>query len=204
MGREFLRLLETAFPPSNPLHKLFNKNTVKVSYKCMPNMAQSVSRHNAKILQVDQQQQPPGCNCQGGPGTCPVEGKCQTDCVVYRNTVTEAGSGTAETYTGVTGNTFKKRWDGHKTDMRNPKYRNSTRLSIHVWALKDEGKDFNLTWSLIDRSTAFNPITKKCRICLKEKYKIMYNREGSTLNKRHEVFNSCRHRTQKLLANVKT
>ena len=168
-------------------------------------MAQAVSRHNSRILQGDQQQeQQPGCNCQGGPGTCPVQGKCQTDCVVYRTTVKEKVSECTETYTGVTGNTFKKRWDGHKTDMRNSKYRNSTRLSIHVWDLKDANKEFDLKWKIIDRSTAFNPITRKCRICLKEKFQIMYNREGSTLNKRHEIFNSCRHRTQKLLSNAKT
>ena len=206
VGKEFLRLIDTAFPPSNPLHKLFTRQTVKVSYKCMPNMAQAVSRHNVKILQDNQLQpaQLPGCNCQGGPGNCPVQGRCKTDCVVYRATVTETMSGKLETYTGVTGNTFKKRWYGHKSDMRNPANRQSSKLSDHIWNLKDENKTFEIDWRLIDRSTSFNPITRKCRICLKEKYQIMYNRDGSTLNKRQEIFNSCRHRTQKLLVNVKT
>ena len=38
VGKEFLKLIDTAFPPNNPLHKLFTRNTVKISYKCMPNM----------------------------------------------------------------------------------------------------------------------------------------------------------------------
>ena len=32
---------------------------------------------------------------------------------------------------------------------------------------------------------------------------IMYRPEGSTLNKRSEIFNTCRHRTQSLLEKVK-
>ena len=48
VGRDFLRLLDNAFPSFNPLHKLFTRQTVKLqSYKCMPNMAVAVSRHNA-------------------------------------------------------------------------------------------------------------------------------------------------------------
>ena len=164
VGREFLRIIDTAFPPSNPLHNLFTRQTVKVSYKCMPKMAQAVSRHNVKVLQDNQQQQAqlPGCNCQGGPGNCPVQGRCKTDCVVYRATVTESMSGKSETYTGVTGNTFKKRWYGHRSDMKNPANRLSSKLSDHIWNLKDENKTFDVNWRLIDRSTSFNPITRKC------------------------------------------
>ena len=61
VGKDFLKLLDEAFPPSNPLHKLFTRQTVKLSYKCMPNMAQAVASQNKKILNEDGQQptQPP-------------------------------------------------------------------------------------------------------------------------------------------------
>ena len=208
LGKEFLKLLDIAFPPSNPLHKLFTRQTVKLSYKCMPNMAQAVARHNAKVLKDDQQEQiqqdQPGCNCQKGPDTCPAQGKCLTSQVVYRATVTETGSGETETYTGLTGNTFKDRWYGHNSDMNNSGNKIKTKLSAHIWELKDRGSDYEIKWDFIDQATVFNPITRKCRLCLKEKYHIMYNTESSTLNKRSEIFNTCRHRTQKLLINVKT
>ena len=42
VGKEFLKLVDTAFPPSNPLHKLFNRHTLKLSYRCMPNMASAI------------------------------------------------------------------------------------------------------------------------------------------------------------------
>ena len=47
IGKDFLNLIDSAFPATNPLRKLFSRQTVKVSYKCMPNMASSVARHNA-------------------------------------------------------------------------------------------------------------------------------------------------------------
>ena len=205
IGRDFLKLIDSAFPPNNPLNKLFSRQSVKVSYKCMPNMSRIVARHNVKILEDNPQQadQQPGCNCQGGPAVCPVQGRCQTDCVVYRVKVTELGAGKLETYTGATGNTFKERMYGHTSDI-NHRDRKGTCLSRHTWDLKDGGKTFDMQWSIVDRASSFNPVTRKCRVCLKEKKEILYNRSGSTLNKRNEVFNTCRHRTQKLLRNFKT
>ena len=168
-------------------------------------MAKAVAQHNVKTLKDDTQRivQQPGCNCQGGPGQCPVQGKCLTDSVVYRATVTETGSGNVETYTGVTGNTFKDRYNGHKYDIRHQKGRHNTCLANHIWNLKDEGENYDIEWQLIDRAPAFNPITRKCRVCLKEKRYILYDQAGSSLNRRHEIFSTCRHRTQKLLSNVK-
>ena len=88
--------------------------------------------------------------------------------------------------------------------MRKPGNRIKTKLSSHVWELKDRGINYDIKWKLLERAPTFNPVTKKCRLCLKEKYFIMYRKENSTLNKRSEVFNTCRHRTQSLLTNVKT
>ena len=170
-------------------------------------MAQAVSKHNTMVQRSNQQQQPlqqPGCNCQGGPATCPMQGQCLTDSVVYRASVTETASGNKETYTGLTANTFKARWNGHNSDMRLASGRSKTKLSNHAWSLKDSGTDFDVEWDFIERATSFNPITKKCRLCLVEKYHIMHNHDSSTLNKRQEIFNTCRHRKQKLLINVKS
>ena len=37
IAKTFFRLLDTHFPRSHSLYKIFNKNTVKVSYSCMKN-----------------------------------------------------------------------------------------------------------------------------------------------------------------------
>ena len=168
-------------------------------------MSQAVSGHNAKLLREDRQaEEQPGCNCRGGPDTCPVGAKCLTDCVVYEATVTETLSGNKETYTGVTSRQFKQRLYEHNADMRKESGRIKSCLSSHVWDLKDRGVGYDVSWKLKDRSTAYSPVTKKCRICLKEKFHILYKRDGASLNKRSEIFNTCRHRKQKLLDNMKT
>ena len=63
VGAKVLRLVDACFPSCHPLSKIINRNTVKVSYRCMPNMGKVLSRHNTKIANQDEiQQPPPGCN----------------------------------------------------------------------------------------------------------------------------------------------
>ena len=97
-------------------------------------------------------------------------------------------------------------WTGGKSMAKifeKPENRTSTMLSSHVWDLKDRGLDFTISWKILDRGPSYNPVSKKCILCLKEKYFIMYHPESSTLNKRSEVFNTCRHRKKSLLSKVK-
>ena len=46
IGARFLKLVDHHFPINNPLRKIFNRNTLKVSYKCTPNLANIISSHN--------------------------------------------------------------------------------------------------------------------------------------------------------------
>ena len=80
-----------------------------------------------------------------------------------------------------------------------------TQLSQHStykWKLKDENKNFNIRWKIIDRGKKFNQRTRKCNLCLKEKYNIIFKPSGATLNRRSELFSVCTHRWQKLLSKV--
>ena len=117
VGKQFLRIIDTSFPLDNPLRKVFNRNTVKVSYKCMPNMSCMVSSHNTKLLKEEpNQQHVQGCNCRGGPANCPLTpAECKKDKIIYVASVTSAYG--VEHYTGLTGNTFKKRWYKHNDDF---------------------------------------------------------------------------------------
>ena len=62
IGRTF-NLLEKHFPSLYRLHKICSKNTVKISYSCMPNMAAILSRHNKTILASKNINVHPPCNC---------------------------------------------------------------------------------------------------------------------------------------------
>jgi hypothetical protein len=200
IGGKFLRIIEKCFPADNPLSKIFNKNTVKISYKCMQNVKQKISMHNNKVKKQEEQvvQTPPGCNCRKFP--CPLNNGCLVDKVVYKATVSTNDS--VETYTGLTGNTFKERYGGHKTSFNLRRYAKSTTLSKYVWKQKDENKNYDVDWSIIDRAPSFNPTTRSCRLCLKEKFYIMFYPSAATLNDRSEFFSTCRHRLQLLLYNT--
>ena len=69
IGRQFLRLIDQSFPVGHKLRKIFNRNTLKLSYSCMPNVTQIISGHNKTILrkaaQTPQQDQAAKtCNCR--------------------------------------------------------------------------------------------------------------------------------------------
>ena len=49
----FLQLIDTHLLPTYNLHKIFNRNTVKVSYSCTQNISQIIKRHNRKVTQND-------------------------------------------------------------------------------------------------------------------------------------------------------
>ena len=80
IGKIFLNLLHKHFPPTHLFHKIFNKNTVKISYSCMRNMNSIISAHNRSILN------PPktncGCNCRDDTNF-PLENQCLTPNIVY-------------------------------------------------------------------------------------------------------------------------
>ena len=46
VGNQFLKLINKHFPRHHKLYKLLNKNNVKASYSCMPNMKSIINTHN--------------------------------------------------------------------------------------------------------------------------------------------------------------
>ena len=203
IGADFLQLIKKHFPKSNPLSKIINSNTIKLSYSCMPNLKQKVNQHNKKVLTSDDIQPVEACNCTQIIGDCPLNGECQTKGVIYRAEVVAQNSET-ETYTGLTKNTFKTRFYKHRESFKTKNSENSTTLSSYVWPLKDRGEDFHINWSIVDKGSPFNPVTRTCGLCNKEKYYIIFEPDGASLNSRSELFSTCRHRKQKLLCNLES
>ena len=91
LGRKFLNIIDRCFPNEHPLHKIFNKHTLKLSYSCMPNMKSIISSHNIAVLSDYHQSQTETnnkkCNCRK-KDQCPLDGKCLTQNGVYQATVT--------------------------------------------------------------------------------------------------------------------
>ena len=122
IGRQFIELVKKHFPPQSPLYKIFNKNTLKLSYSCTGNMKNVIQAHNRKIL-IPKNKKP--CNCRS-KDSCPLQGDCQ-DSVVYKATLKHNNQNFE--YIGSSEN-FKKRYSNHKSSFKNFSNRNATALSL--------------------------------------------------------------------------
>ena len=205
IGAKFLSLIDKHFPKGNPLNKTINRNTVKVSYKTVTNMKKIIGGHNAKVLKDDEEKsktedktEKKECNCRKKED-CPLDGKCLSESVIYQAEVTETISKQKETYVGLTGNTFKERFGTHKSSFEHENQKGKTTLSMHLWELKKEKKHFKVKWKVIDKAKTYNPTTKKCNLCLKEKFYIIFKPELGSLNKRNELGAACRHKKRLIL-----
>ena len=46
-----MRLIDKQFPCDHKFHQVFNRNNVKLSYSCIPNMKSVIQKHNSKIIE---------------------------------------------------------------------------------------------------------------------------------------------------------
>ena len=172
MGGIVLGLLDKHFPKGHVLHSVLNRSTVKVSYRCLPNMGAQVAKHNAKILKNSkggQNKQAPSCNCQKSRiSERPLHGRCNTNGVVYQ-AIVRSNTGGEESYIGLAKN-FKKRFRQHKASMTDKKSEGATTLSSHFWKVKESGGDPPVELKLLEKNIpTFNPVRGCCMLCLREK-----------------------------------
>ena len=111
------------------------------------------------------------CNCRQS-NTCPLNGQCQTEGVVYQVTVTRHDNNKEETYIGLTENTFKIRYTQHTHNFRHNPKRNQTALSKYIWTQTDKNLDYTIKWRIVARGRAYTASTKPCRLY---KRKIFYH-----------------------------
>ena len=199
IGKKFLSLLDKHFPRNHKFRKIFNRNTVKVSYGCMPNVSAAIAAHNKAILSSSAPLEQGGCNCT--QNECPLSGNCLTPNVLYEATLTTNIENYGEKlYKGITATTFKERYGNHLKSFNHEKYEKETELSKEVWRIKRQNKEFRIQWRIIKQYRPYNPLTKRCTLCLKEKIAILDHNGENQLNKRSEVIGACRHRQKYMLA----
>ena len=194
VGKIFLSLLDKHFPKGSVLYPVINRYKVKLSYRCLPNISAMISQHNKKIL--NEEEEVFRCRCHDKP-SCPLPGKCTTDKLVYRATITSTNA--VETYVGLTANVFKDRYGVHKSNFEHRDQRGTTTLSDYIWKLKDKGEDFSVKWDVVTRAKPFSPVSKRCNLCIEEKFQILFNPDQASLNSRLELFAPCRHKSARYL-----
>ena len=198
VGAAFLRLIDKHFKKDNPLSKIINRSTVKVSYSCTKNVKSLIDSHNQKMMQDEKREAPvEPCNCQRhNKPNCPLKGECVQKDAIYHAEVKNGDE--VRKYVGSTVN-FKKRYYGHTSSFRHESQKHATALSTHVWD-KDLGPEPDIEWSILAHAPAYKLGQRNCDLCLTEKVEIAKNYSNPLyLNKRGEIAQKCRHKRTYLL-----
>ena len=201
IDKAFLHLLEKHFPPHHRLHKTYNKNNVKVSYSCMPNLAAIIPRHNKALL--TQRTEPANtvlpCNCRTKT-SCQTKELCRESSIIYKATLTS--DGIAKNYYGCSETEFKNRFYNHNQSFKCRQKCNATELSKAFWRAKDAGRNPVIEWSIAARTTPYYPGARWCNLWLVEKLFILRADPTTMLNKRSELNGKCRHKNKFKLKNL--
>ena len=199
VGRKFLLVIDKCFPKNHPLNTIFNRHTLKLSYSCMPNKKAVISSHNKNMLAQDHGataaplQQPRTCI------TVKIDRSAHSKEIAWKKTWRTkqqlSRKPQRKNYVGLASN-FKERYRNHQTSFRQPSKRNETELSKYIWDLKDRKKSFRVKWRILRSCQPYSNESKKCNLCLQEKYFIIFRKDLSSRIKRNELASSCRHRNR--------
>ena len=218
VGEHFLKLIDKHFPKGSKFHKYFNRRTVKVSYCCCKNVASHIAQRNHKVMRSQEEEEEVLCKCKEKDRTafgrlteaemdkkkneCPLPGECQKKEVVYQAIVT---SGTEQwNYFGETSQAFRRRWSGHKGNIRKEGDK-GTALSAKVWELKKAGRNYVIENKIVRKAHPHKTGDSVCDLCLTEKTCIVLGHRAPSdlfvlpqgcglLNVRDELLGHCPHK----------
>ena len=193
----FLKLVKQHFPKHHKLNKIFNKNTLKLSYCCMKNMSSIIKQQKVNILSAKSKEKH-SCNCRNKE-FCPHEGHCLRECMVYEAKISAEDN--VKLHYGACKGEFKSRFYNHMKSFWDRG--NERELSKYIWQLKDESKNYNICWKIFMYATPYKCGTRRCNLCLTETYVIARSDQEHWLNKRTEVISKCHHRNKCLIKIVK-
>ena len=194
-GQKFLNLVKKHFPKGHPLNKIFNSNTVKVTYSCLPNMGVRIAGCNKSKLNEDKPKEEVNkCTCK--KEECPVNKECRVKDTIYEAVMIDSNQNRFR-YIGKSSTEFIVRYRNHKKDIKNKVYEKSCELSKKAWELKEAGMEYKLEWKLRKLSKSYQPGEPFCRLCLEEINQIIfYNENEKLLNSKNELYKKCRHKSR--------
>ena len=86
VGKSFLDLVDKYFPAKHILNKIFNRNTLKVSYSCMLNLKSVINSHNHKIIDKVADPNKKSCNYINSL-QCPLNQLCLIENTLYKTVI---------------------------------------------------------------------------------------------------------------------
>ena len=94
---------------------MFNKNTIKLSYSCVPNMGNIITKHNNKLFFQGLEQPTRMCNYRD-KASCPMDGNSLQKRFLYQAQVDSANS--KKYYLGTSEDELKTRYNNHTMSFR--------------------------------------------------------------------------------------
>ena len=165
IGKTFVKLVKKSFPRGPKLYKIFNRNTLKLSYSCMSSISSVIKQHNNRVLSIIENVDRL-CNCRNKEN-CPLDGKCLQTCIVYKaDVMTNKDS---HIYYGAGDGEFKSRYNNHTNSFRYRHHEQDTELSKHIWKIQDKGINFKVKWSVTVYASTHRCGSRRCELCLTEK-----------------------------------
>ena len=155
-----------------------NRNTVKVSYSCLPNMKSKISKYNCKILATTPQAPPQNvkmCSCSRNT-TCPMDGKCLEKDILYIARITSDLPNYNE-YKGICSTTWKECCGNHRKAFRNDDYEKDSALSEEVRNIKRKDGQYTIQWQKHQNFESYTPEMIKCSLCMNEKLEMRFTKE---------------------------
>ena len=73
---------------------------------------------------------------------------------------------------------------------------------IFVWENKHTNTETYLEWRILDKAKSYGPVSRKCMLCLTEKYQILLSKVN-LLNSRSELVTKYCHENKFYLSNYK-
>ena len=146
IGKFFLQLIKKHFPKEHKFHKIFNRNTLKLSYSCMSNIRTKINSHSRVILPNKPSKNAKCCKFQQKEN-CPMNGDCLKESLVYYATIScNDKNYKPKLYKGSCGTSFKKRYSNHKKSFNVPFYKHDTKLSTEYWNVKMKQLNPQISW----------------------------------------------------------
>ena len=93
-------------------------------------------------------------------------------------------------------------FNNHKKSVHHRENKKDTELSKYISELKDKLAEYQIRWSIAQKSSGYNPVTKSCNLCLLEKLLLCnFSDKSRLINKRLDLVSKCRHENKYMLKN---
>ena len=103
-------------------------------------------------------------------------------------------------YYGITETKFKQQYANHIKSSKHEKHQRDAELSNELLSIKNNNYSPIIIWQILRKHQTYNPIIKRCSLCLNQKLEIARYKRHNLLNKRSEIINKCCHRNKFALA----